>query len=64
MVTITMKKNEEFFHLGKNVLGYDVERIVWAKERFGDNNVSFKEPMQLTFKNEYDRIVYGLVWGE
>jgi len=63
MITITMKKNEEFLHLDKNVFGYDVERIVWAKDRFGDN-VSFKEPMQLTFTNEYDRLVYGLVWGE
>ena len=56
MITITMKKSCKFFE--------DIEKIVWAKERFGDDNISFKEPMQLTFENDNDRLIYALFWDE
>ena len=51
MITITMSK--------KN----DLDKLVWCAEVLGDR-YEFQEPMQLTFENKYDRLMYMIAWAE
>jgi hypothetical protein len=52
MVTITMSK--------KN----DMAKLLWCVKMLGEGRYKFAEPMQLTFNNKSDRLLYQIVWGE
>lgn len=41
----------------------DMSKLFWCAKVLGDR-VEFREPMQLTFKSEADRLLYLIAWGE
>ena len=52
MITITMSKKD------------DLKKLMWCAEFFGPERFKFQEPMQLTFKNKHDRLLYAIEWNE
>ena len=42
----------------------DIDKLIWCGNVLGDDRYDFQEPMQLTFKNKSDRLLYQIAWGE
>lgn len=51
MITITMSKNN------------DMAKLYWCSNVL-ENRFIFAEPMQLSFFNKNDRLLYSIAWGE
>lgn len=42
----------------------DIEKLLWCGEVLGKDRFKFEEPMQLTFYDRFDRLLYQLAWSE